>query len=135
MREFCSQLIRIANIIILLFKRIKKISGLAEKILANKEGCYEVLVSVADNSDFGIRESAIRALSSLLEGNPDPLEPSGFRIIAETLDCSTDAKNASLAKSTLNLTLNCCVRHELNRQNLVNKKIKLFFDRLLELFK
>ena len=88
-------------------------------MLATKEGGYEVLVSVAENSDFEIRESAIRALSSLLEGNPDPLEPSGFQIIAETLDCSTDAKNASLAKSTLNLTLNCCVRHELNRQNLV----------------
>ena len=48
-------------------------------MLATKEGCYEILVSVAENSgsDLVVRESAIRALSSLLEGNPDPLDGSG----------------------------------------------------------
>ncbi len=49
-------------------------------MLATKEGCYEVLVSIAENygSEIGVRESALKALSSLLEGNPDPLDESGY---------------------------------------------------------
>ena len=95
--------------------------GLAEKVLATKEGAYETLVAVAEigSCDSPIRESAIGALSSLLEGNPDPLDESGFKVISETLEMSTGVNKATLATATLNLTLNCCVRHEQNRQNLV----------------
>ncbi len=48
-------------------------------MLATKEGCYELLVAIAENSgsEIGVRESALKALSSLLEGNPDPLDESG----------------------------------------------------------
>lgn len=107
--------------------------GLAEKVLATKEGGYEILVSIASASqDLGTKESAIRALASLLEGNPDPLDESGFKIIAETLKTSGSGVSRSLAEGTLLLTLNCCVRHEQNRQNLVKHGLLDLLDNLID---
>jgi metal-dependent amidase/aminoacylase/carboxypeptidase family protein len=98
------------------------LSGLAEKMLATKEGGYEALIAAAEvgQDHVQVREAAIVALASLLDGNPDPLDESGFKMISETLAASTDASNVTIASATLNLTLNCCVRHEQNRQNLVS---------------
>ena len=101
--------------------QIGSLSGLAEKMLATNVGAYETLVSVAEikSANTQIREAAITALASLLDGNPDPLDESGFKVISETLSMSNDVEQTSLAKGTLGLTLNCCLRHEQNRQNLV----------------
>ena len=91
-------------------------------MLATKEGGYEVLVAVAGMGlkHVQVREAAIFALSCLLDGNPDPLDESGFELISETLEISADASKTSLAAATLSLMLNCCVRHERNRQNFVS---------------
>ena len=106
---------------LLIVGQIGSLSGLAEKMLATNVGAYETLVSVAEikSANTQIREAAITALASLLDGNPDPLDESGFKVISETLSMSNDVEQTSLAKVTLGLTLNCCVRHEQNRQNLV----------------
>jgi len=68
--------------------------------------------------DFTGQEAVVRALASLLNGNPDPLDQGGFSLIKRALHSSSS--NDILTKSTLELVLFCCVRHEQNRQNLVN---------------
>ena len=98
-------------------------SGLAEKVLATKEGAYEALVEAGgrlSGDDSTGLEAVVRALASLLNGNPDPLDKSGFAFIKGALDHSSTSSNDSLVDATLELILFCCVRHEQNRQNLVN---------------
>ena len=57
----------------------------------------------------------MKALTNLLEGNPDPLEPQGFKILMAGLN----SDHAEMVKASLECALNVCVRHEMNRQNLV----------------
>jgi hypothetical protein len=104
-------------------------SGLAEKVLATKEGAYEALVVAGgklEKDNLAGLEAVVRALASLLNGNPDPLDQSGFAFIKGALETSAITSNNSLVDATLELILFCCVRHEQNRQNLVRSTCQYF---------
>ena len=61
------------------------------------------------------RLSAMRALGALTETNPDVLEGEGCKALFSGLGCG----EAAMEEATLEALLNCCVRHEHNRVNLV----------------
>ena len=62
------------------------------------------------------RLSAMRALGALTETNPDVLEGQGCKELFSGLGCGERA----MEEASLEALLNCCVRHEHNRQNLVS---------------
>ena len=57
----------------------------------------------------------MRALGALTETNPDVLEGEGCKALFTGLGCGEGAMEGA----TLEALLNCCVRHEHNRVNLV----------------
>ena len=59
--------------------------------------------------------SAMRAMGALTETNPDVLEGQGCEELFSGLGCGERA----MEEASLEALLNCCVRHEHNRQNLV----------------
>ena len=61
------------------------------------------------------RLSAMRAVGALTETNPDVLEGQGCKELFSGLGCGERA----MEEASLEALLNCCVRHEHNRQNLV----------------
>ena len=61
------------------------------------------------------RLSAMRAIGALTETNPDVLEGQGCKELFSGLGCGERA----MEEASLEALLNCCVRHEHNRQNLV----------------
>ena len=61
------------------------------------------------------RLSAMRAMGALTETNPDVLEGQGCNELFSGLGCGERA----MEEASLEALLNCCVRHEHNRQNLV----------------
>ena len=61
------------------------------------------------------RLSAMRAMGALTETNPDVLEGQGCKELFSGLGCGERA----MEEASLEALLNCCVRHEHNRQNLV----------------
>ena len=90
--------------------------GLAEKLLCTKHQGYSVLVDMAkEQSTFQSRAAALRALASLLEKNPDGFDPEGFVVLADGLK----SDDPDVQAASLDMTLSCCVLHEMNRQNLV----------------
>ena len=102
--------------------------GLAEKMLATKEGAYDTLVdiSVDEEKPWEARNEALSALAALLDTNPDPFDQRGFQAIMLGLSCDDAIKNS------LELALCVCVRHEQNRQNLVRNNILDHLDKLFE---
>jgi len=92
--------------------------GMAEKVLCTNHKGYEILVELAkkSNDQPQIQASAIKALASLLDKNPDGFDIEGFSIVVIGLDPS---KENEVIESTLDYVLSCCVLHEMNRQNLV----------------
>ncbi len=57
--------------------------GLPERVLATQNKGYETLVSCAglQGGNPELRLAATRALCALLDGNPDPLEGEGFKVL------------------------------------------------------
>ena len=102
--------------------------GLAEKVLCTNHKGYEILVECAKKSGDheNVQASAVRALATLLDKNPDTFDTNGFSIVINGLQ---KAKGKKLVEATLDLVLSCCVLHEMNRQNLVRNGL---LDRLDE---
>lgn len=61
------------------------------------------------------RLSAMRAMGALMETNPDVLEGQGCKELFSGLGSGERA----MEEASLEALLNCCVRHEHNRVNLV----------------
>ena len=64
--------------------------GMAEKVLCTNHKGYEILVELAkkSNDQQQIQASAIGALASLLDKNPDAFDVEGFSIVVIGLDPS-----------------------------------------------
>ena len=64
--------------------------GMAEKVLCTNHKGYEILVELAkkSNDQPQIQASAIGALASLLDKNPDAFDVEGFSIVVIGLDPS-----------------------------------------------
>jgi len=104
-------------------------SGLPERVLATKKGAYQAIIErLKVSEDDGEKATLMHALAALLDGNPDPLEAEGFKVLLLGLSSADEA----LTTATLECVLNCCVRHEQNRQNLVKNGLLAHLDKLHE---
>ena len=66
--------------------------GLPERVLATQNGAYQALVSCLDPEDTSeaaskLKVCAVKALTALMDGNPDPLEQEGFKVIFTLNPC------------------------------------------------
>lgn len=102
--------------------------GLAERVLATKHKAYEILVKTSLHDEILVQTHVMKALKELLDGNPDPLEPEGFKMLLKALN-ETDR---DLVQRALGTTLNCCVRHEGNRQNFIRNGLLIHLNRLYD---
>ena len=104
--------------------------GLAEKVMATKHNGYPLLLEVALRFDElpVAYIAAVKALSALLAANPDPFDEKGFGLI---LHCLEQESEPAAVSAGLSLTHAVCVRHEINRQNLVKNGL---LDRLDKVF-
>ncbi len=53
--------------------------GLPERVLATQNRGYETLVKCGSVGDGVVKLDAVRAMTNLLDGNPDPLDADGFK--------------------------------------------------------
>jgi len=102
--------------------------GLAEKMVATKEGAYDKLIEITINEDKSesARNEALAALAALLDTNPDPFDQRGFVAIMQGLS------SPSMTSNALELALVVCVRHEHNRQNLMRNDILKHLDAVFD---
>lgn len=99
--------------------------GLPERLLATSSDGYRVLLRCAETE--GSESHAMRALAAMTDGNPDPLEEDGFKAILGGLN-----SGEAMSLATLDCLLNCCVRHETNRQNFLRNGVLAHLDKLAE---
>ncbi|KAK2587120.1 hypothetical protein KPH14_002882 [Odynerus spinipes] len=99
---------------------------IARRVYAGKQGCYGILLDIMKNCEYDtlILKSAIKTITSLMTGNPDLLDDKGVSIQMEILDKN---KDIPVLQCLLRWIRECCIKHELNRQNIFNAHI---FDRL-----
>lgn len=55
--------------------------GLPEKMLATKNQGYEILIEACQVKDIDLKTETMKALTDLLDGNPDSLDTKGYGVI------------------------------------------------------
>jgi len=91
---------------------------LAQRVMATNNGAYSFLLRLASSSEKEeVRVAALGCLSVVMDTNPDHLENQGISLMEEVL---LDDK---LITHALDWLLVCCVRHEGNRQRVVNSDV------------
>lgn len=115
---------RIPNVLDKLIIELDK--DIARRVYAGKQGCYRVLLDIIKDCEYDtlILKTALKTITSLMTGNPDLLDDKGVSIQMEILD---KQKDVPVLQHLLRWIRECCIKHELNRQNIFNAKI---FDRL-----
>lgn len=99
---------------------------IARRVYASKQGAYNVLIKLMKDcmkSPSRIR-AALKTITSLMTGNPDLLNDEGIMIQITILDKHTDSQ---VLQCLLHWIRECCIKHEINRQNIFNADI---FDKL-----
>lgn len=91
---------------------------LAQRVMATDNGAYSFLTRLLRGTeDALVRKEALRTISAVMDTNPDHLENQGISLLGECLE------DEQLKLEALDWMLVCCVRHEQNRQNIVNSGI------------
>ncbi|XP_008554566.1 armadillo repeat-containing protein 6 homolog [Microplitis demolitor] len=104
---------------------------IAHRVFAGKENAYSILLALTKDTkdDVSILKPALKAMTSLMTGNPDLLDSDGIDLQMQILDTQTDV---SCIQNLLRWIKECCIKHEMNRQRLVEAQI---IDRLIRLLK
>jgi len=89
-------------------------NDLAQRVLATDNGAYSVLIKLIQRSNKKVE--AIKALTSIMDTNPDHLESQGVSLLNSTLE---NNPKGEIAQASLDLILNCSVRCESNREQFV----------------
>jgi len=101
-------------------KKIQELckDDLAQRVLATNNGAYSFLLRLAGETEgLEVRKEALTTLAIVMDTNPDHLEPQGITAIEKSVN------HPELGVATLDWLLVCCVRHEHNRQNIVNSGV------------
>jgi len=99
---------------------------LAQRVLATNNGAYSFLLRLAgENESVDVRRESLKCLAVVMDTNPDHLETQGIA----TLEISLKHNDLSLA--ALDWLLVCCVRHEENRQSIVNSPNMIEIQKLI----
>ncbi|CAG9862583.1 unnamed protein product [Phyllotreta striolata] len=111
--------------------RIECDKGLTNKVAVAKAGAYDVLLDVLDTkrSYIVVERICLKTLTSLMTKQPDLLDSRGIQSMFRFLNPKVDF---DLKKLTLRWIKECCVMHEMNRQNIFNARV---LDNLKDLLK
>lgn len=96
--------------------------GIQFQIFAGVAGAYDAILNTLGKfqSDNNVVKTCLKTMVALMTKQPDLLDDKGIEKIIELLDNKIDIENKRLA---LKWTKECCVLHEMNRQNLFNANI------------
>ncbi|CAD6201268.1 GSCOCG00000069001-RA-CDS [Cotesia congregata] len=102
---------------------------IARRVFASKENAYPIILALIKDTkdDVSILKPALKAMTSLMTGNPDLLDSAGIDLQIELLDSQEDVE---CTKNILRWIKECCIKHEMNRQNLVKAGI---IDRIMRI--
>lgn len=87
-----------------------------------KEGAYNVLLDVLTkpDNDPEVIKSSLKTLASLMKKQPDLLDERGVQVIIDYLDKDKDQE---VQRLLLKWVKECCIMHEMNRQNIFDAGI------------
>lgn len=96
--------------------------SVAHRVLANNHGAYEVLLKLLKNvqRDPAMLGPALKAMVTLTESNPDILTDEGIEFLVQLIEewkCRSD--DPTISEYLACWSIESCVKHEDNRQNLV----------------
>ncbi|XP_049786589.1 armadillo repeat-containing protein 6 homolog [Schistocerca cancellata] len=104
---------------------------LAHKILAGKNGAYDLLIKVLElyETNRDVTLVTLDAMISLMTGQPDLLDEKGTNLIIKFLKEHIDL---GTQRQVLQWTKQCCLKHENNRQNIFDHDIVNILKQFLE---
>lgn len=89
--------------------------NLAQRVLATDNGGYSALLRLLEGEEEEVQKEVLLTLTSVMEGNPDLLEGQGVEAMWRLAACP------ALRPEVLDWMLVCLVRHEGNRQAVVDR--------------
>lgn len=105
---------------------------IARRIYAAKHNAYSILINVIKEfkDDELLVKLALKTITSLMTGHPDLLDEKGISLQVEILNTINDAETL---QCLLIWIKTCCIKHEINRQNIftsniVEKLIKILIN-------
>ncbi|KAK7576054.1 hypothetical protein V9T40_012340 [Parthenolecanium corni] len=108
-------------------------SGIPKRVLAAQCGLYTELVkflSSHESIDESLKLVIFDTLTALMTGYPDLLDSDGFNIIQNSLK---EINNDALLSSVLKWSIECCIKHELNREKfLANEDVMNSLKKIME---
>jgi len=90
---------------------------LAQRVLATDNGAYSALLRLLSKPGANLQCKVLETLSKVMDTNPDHLEAQGVELMYNLVSSPED----SVLVAVLDWMLICCVRHEGNRQALVDR--------------
>jgi hypothetical protein len=94
-------------------------TDLAQRVLATDSGAYSALLRLArEEEEPAVRCQVLVTLVKVMDTNPDHLEVQGVELIHQLL---AEGQDMAVTAAALDWVLTCCVRHEANRQAIVDR--------------
>ncbi|CAL7946401.1 unnamed protein product [Xylocopa violacea] len=95
---------------------------IAYRVYAGKKGAYDSLIQLMQScpNNGTLIKAALKAITSLMTGNPDLLNQEGVALQIQILDNYPDIPTL---QCLLRWIRECCIKHELNRQSIFNADI------------
>ncbi|OAD53079.1 Armadillo repeat-containing protein 6 like protein [Eufriesea mexicana] len=95
---------------------------IAHRLYAEKNGAYNSLIKLmkACLNNGTVLKATLKAITSLMTGNPDLLNDEGIALQIQILDRCLDVPTL---QCLLRWIRECCIKHELNRQSIFNADI------------
>ncbi|KAB7498348.1 Armadillo repeat-containing protein 6-like protein [Armadillidium nasatum] len=107
---------------------------LAHRVLATKYDGYNILLSIIkeNKTNDKILAAALNALSALSMTNPDILNKEGVDVMVDLFQDCSSIQNPNVIKNLSKWCLECCLKHERNRQVLVQAEIPQYLVMILK---
>ncbi|XP_042222733.1 armadillo repeat-containing protein 6-like isoform X2 [Homarus americanus] len=95
--------------------------SIAHRVMANNHGAYAVLLKLLKKvqRDPALLGPSLKAMVAMTELNPDILTGEGIQFLMELIEDSKYSDNPTIPEYVARWSTECCLKHEVNRQNLV----------------
>ncbi|XP_034949211.1 armadillo repeat-containing protein 6 homolog [Chelonus insularis] len=95
---------------------------IARRLYAGKNNGYSILLNLIKETknDVNILKPALKTMTALMTGHPDLLNDEGIKLQIQILDEQSDTSTIQLL---LKWIKECCIKHEINRQNIFEAEI------------
>jgi hypothetical protein len=96
--------------------------GIQYRVQAGRASAYDVILDIflKSEAEKDLKQTALRAMISLMTKQPDLLDAKGIQIIVANLEKTSDP---DIQKLILKWCKECCLMHEMNRQHLIDSNI------------